>query len=46
MPVLYCRDAFNTQRVDGHFALEAREVRACGGTVGLIDHAIGSRMPS
>jgi hypothetical protein len=24
--------------VDEHFALEAREVRACGGVVGLIDH--------
>ncbi|GAA0324710.1 ATP-grasp domain-containing protein [Streptomyces polychromogenes] len=38
MPVLYCRDAFNPRRVDEHFALEAREVRACGGAVGLIDH--------
>lgn len=38
MPVLYCRDSLNPRRVDEHFAPEAREVRACGGTVGLIDH--------
>jgi hypothetical protein len=38
MPVLYCRDSLNPRRVDEHFALEAREVRACGGAVGLIDH--------
>ncbi|MFJ8209055.1 ATP-grasp domain-containing protein [Streptomyces sp. NPDC096033] len=38
MPVLYCRDAFNPRRVDEHFALEAREVRARGGAVALIDH--------
>ncbi|MFE2142469.1 ATP-grasp domain-containing protein [Streptomyces sp. NPDC059456] len=37
-PVLYCRDALDPRRVDAHFAPEAREVRACGGTVGLIDH--------
>ncbi|MFF2196999.1 ATP-grasp domain-containing protein [Streptomyces sp. NPDC058157] len=37
-PVLYCRDPFDPRRVDEHFAPEAREVRACGGTVGLIDH--------
>ncbi|MFC7216951.1 ATP-grasp domain-containing protein [Streptomyces polyrhachis] len=37
-PVLYCRDPLNPRCVDEHFAQEAREVRACGGTVGLIDH--------
>lgn len=37
-PVLYCRDPLNPRRVDEHFAPEAREVRACGGVVGLIDH--------
>ncbi|MFE6844604.1 ATP-grasp domain-containing protein [Streptomyces sp. NPDC057686] len=37
-PVLYCRDALNPRRVDEHFALEAGEVRALGGAVGLIDH--------
>ncbi|KPI30910.1 hypothetical protein OV450_1687 [Actinobacteria bacterium OV450] len=38
MPVLYCRDSLNPRRVDEHFTLEAREVRARGGAVGLIDH--------
>ncbi|WP_330329864.1 ATP-grasp domain-containing protein [Streptomyces sp. NBC_00536] len=37
-PVLYCRDALKPRSVDAHFAPEAREVRARGGTVGLIDH--------
>lgn len=37
-PVLYCCDALDPRRVDEHFAPEAREVRACGGAVGLIDH--------
>jgi ATP-grasp domain, R2K clade family 3 len=37
-PVLYCHDPLNPRRVDEHFAPEAREVRACGGQVGLIDH--------
>lgn len=37
-PVLYCSDPLNPRRVDGHFAAEAREVRARGGVVGLIDH--------
>ncbi|MCF3180664.1 ATP-grasp domain-containing protein [Streptomyces polychromogenes] len=43
IPVLYCRDAFDPRRVDEHFALEAREVRACGGAVALIDHDALSR---
>jgi len=37
-PVLYCCDPLNPRRVDGHFAAEAAEVRACGGVVALIDH--------
>jgi ATP-grasp domain, R2K clade family 3 len=37
-PVLYCCDPLNPRRVDEHFTLEAREVRAHGGVVGLIDH--------
>jgi ATP-grasp domain, R2K clade family 3 len=37
-PVLYCHDPLNPRRVDEHFASEAREVRARGGQVGLIDH--------
>ncbi|WP_406087056.1 ATP-grasp domain-containing protein [Streptomyces virginiae] len=36
--VLYCRDPLNERRVDAHFAAEARQLRAAGGTVGLIDH--------
>ncbi|MFD7894924.1 ATP-grasp domain-containing protein [Streptomyces sp. NPDC059743] len=36
--VLYCCDPLNPRRVDEHFGLEAREVRARGGTVALIDH--------
>ncbi|MGH6654114.1 MAG: ATP-grasp domain-containing protein [Actinocrinis sp.] len=36
--VLYCCDPLNSRRVDGHFAAEAREVRARGGLVALIDH--------
>lgn len=36
--VLYCCDPLNPRRVDGHFAEEARRVRARGGGVGLIDH--------
>jgi hypothetical protein len=37
-PVLYCRDPLKPRRVDEHFVTEAREVRARGGAVGLIDH--------
>ncbi|MCX4960978.1 ATP-grasp domain-containing protein [Streptomyces virginiae] len=36
--VLYCRDPLNERRADAHFAAEARQLRAAGGTVGLIDH--------
>ncbi|MFD5625432.1 ATP-grasp domain-containing protein [Streptomyces sp. NPDC127072] len=43
MSVLYCRDPLRPRRVDEHFAPEAQEVRACGGTVGLIDHDSLSR---
>ncbi|MCX4825330.1 ATP-grasp domain-containing protein [Streptomyces sp. NBC_01142] len=40
MPItfLYCCDPLNPRRVDEHFAAEAREVRARGGAVVLIDH--------
>jgi hypothetical protein len=37
-PVLYCCDPLNPRRVDEHFASEAREVRARGAAVALIDH--------
>ncbi|WP_062212001.1 ATP-grasp domain-containing protein [Streptomyces sp. NBRC 109706] len=37
-PVLFCADPLNPRAVDGHFAPEARQVRASGGTVALIDH--------
>jgi hypothetical protein len=36
--VLYCCDPLDPRRVDGHFASEAREVRAREGGVALIDH--------
>jgi ATP-grasp domain, R2K clade family 3 len=36
--VLYCGDPLNPRRVDGHFAVEAREVRERGGAVALVDH--------
>ena len=36
--VLYCCDPLDPRRVDGHFAAEAREVRARGGLVALLDH--------
>jgi hypothetical protein len=35
---LYCCDPLKPRRADGHFAVEAGEVRARGGVVGLIDH--------
>ncbi|MFF3326679.1 ATP-grasp domain-containing protein [Streptomyces sp. NPDC002889] len=37
-PVLYCCDPLNPRRADEHFADEAREVRAAGGDIALIDH--------
>ncbi|UED83843.1 ATP-grasp domain-containing protein [Streptomyces profundus] len=37
-PVLFCADPLNPRTVDGHFAPEARQVRALGGSVALIDH--------
>ncbi|MFF4420722.1 ATP-grasp domain-containing protein [Streptomyces sp. NPDC001549] len=36
--VLYCRDPLNERRADAHFAAEARQLRAAGGTALLIDH--------
>ncbi|WOX26263.1 ATP-grasp domain-containing protein [Streptomyces solicathayae] len=36
--VLYCADPLHDRRADGHFAAEAREVRAQGGTRALVDH--------
>ncbi|MFG2229418.1 ATP-grasp domain-containing protein [Streptomyces sp. NPDC048723] len=36
--VLYCRDPLNERRADAHFAVEARQLRAAGGTALLIDH--------
>lgn len=36
--VLYCRDPLNERRADAHFAPEARQLRAAGGTALLIDH--------
>ncbi|WP_060179747.1 ATP-grasp domain-containing protein [Streptomyces sp. IMTB 1903] len=36
--VLYCRDPLNERRVDGHFAAEARQLRAAGGRTLLVDH--------
>ncbi|MGW6978924.1 ATP-grasp domain-containing protein [Streptomyces sp. NPDC054932] len=36
--VLYCSDPLNGRRADAHFAAEARQLRAAGGTVVLIDH--------
>ncbi|MEV7560061.1 ATP-grasp domain-containing protein [Streptomyces sp. NPDC089795] len=36
--VLHCRDPLNERRADAHFAAEARQLRAAGGTVLLIDH--------
>ncbi|MFD9477794.1 ATP-grasp domain-containing protein [Streptomyces nojiriensis] len=36
--VLHCRDPLNERRVDAHFAAEARQLRAAGGTALLIDH--------
>ncbi|MGW6841699.1 ATP-grasp domain-containing protein [Streptomyces sp. NPDC054958] len=36
--VLHCRDPLNERRADAHFAAEARQLRADGGTVLLIDH--------
>lgn len=37
-PVLYCADPLNGRRADAHFAAEAREVRAAGVPVLLVDH--------
>ncbi|MFD7624953.1 ATP-grasp domain-containing protein [Streptomyces sp. NPDC059851] len=36
--VLYCSDPLNERRVDAHFAPEARQLRADGAAVHLIDH--------
>ncbi|MER6445067.1 ATP-grasp domain-containing protein [Streptomyces venezuelae] len=36
--VLYCRDPLNERRADAHFAAEARQLRAAGGTALLVDH--------
>ncbi|HEY9371731.1 ATP-grasp domain-containing protein [Streptomyces sp.] len=36
--LLYCADPLDERRVDGHFAAEAREARAHGGTVARVDH--------
>ncbi|MCX5379983.1 ATP-grasp domain-containing protein [Streptomyces sp. NBC_00091] len=36
--VLYCSDPLNERRADAHFAAEARQLRAAGGSVALIDH--------
>ncbi|MET9570688.1 ATP-grasp domain-containing protein [Streptomyces virginiae] len=36
--VLYCIDPLNDRRVDAHFAAEARQLRAAGGRVLLVDH--------
>ncbi|KOU72722.1 hypothetical protein ADK61_26010 [Streptomyces sp. XY66] len=36
--VLYCRDPLNERRADAHFAAEARQLRAAGGRVLLVDH--------
>lgn len=36
--VLYCSDPMNERRVDAHFMAEARQLRAVGGTVLLVDH--------
>ncbi|MFJ6050834.1 ATP-grasp domain-containing protein [Streptomyces sp. NPDC092307] len=36
--VLHCRDPLNERRAEAHFAAEARQLRAAGGTVLLIDH--------
>ncbi|MEU2453002.1 ATP-grasp domain-containing protein [Streptomyces sp. NPDC012765] len=36
--VLYCSDPLHERRADAHFAAEARQLRAAGGTVLLIDH--------
>ncbi|MFE9480339.1 ATP-grasp domain-containing protein [Streptomyces spororaveus] len=36
--VLYCRDPLHERRADAHFAAEARQLRAAGGTALLIDH--------
>ncbi|MFJ6754983.1 ATP-grasp domain-containing protein [Streptomyces sp. NPDC091273] len=36
--VLYCHDPLNERRADAHFAAEARQLRAVGGTALLVDH--------
>ncbi|MFD0265526.1 ATP-grasp domain-containing protein [Streptomyces sp. NPDC127106] len=36
--VLYCSDPLNERRVDAHFATEARQLRADGAAVHLVDH--------
>ncbi|MEU2391210.1 ATP-grasp domain-containing protein [Streptomyces sp. NPDC007369] len=36
--VLYCSDPLHERRVDGHFAAEARQLRADGAAVHLLDH--------
>ncbi|WP_051806680.1 ATP-grasp domain-containing protein [Streptomyces sp. NRRL F-2664] len=36
--VLYCCDPLDQRRADAHFAAEARQVRAAGGRVLLLDH--------
>ncbi|MFD9516707.1 ATP-grasp domain-containing protein [Streptomyces sp. NPDC059979] len=36
--VLYCSDPLDERRVDAHFAAEARQLRAAGGIVLLVDH--------
>ncbi|WP_405982236.1 ATP-grasp domain-containing protein [Streptomyces sp. NBC_00158] len=36
--VLYCHDPLHERRADAHFAAEARQLRAAGGTVALVDH--------
>ncbi|MFJ3963630.1 ATP-grasp domain-containing protein [Streptomyces sp. NPDC090036] len=36
--VLYCSDPLNERRADAHFAAEARQLRAAGGRVALVDH--------
>ncbi|MDK9494835.1 ATP-grasp domain-containing protein [Streptomyces katrae] len=36
--VLYCHDPLHERRADAHFAAEARQLRAVGGAVALVDH--------
>ncbi|MFJ7587843.1 ATP-grasp domain-containing protein [Streptomyces sp. NPDC097617] len=36
--VLHCRDPLHERRADAHFTAEARQLRAAGGTVVLMDH--------